>query len=111
MNIICYNIPNIIYKGGFHMEIQIKNYMEDLVSNQLEDIMKKNNCKCFCEKCKADITALALNHLPTKYVATEKGICYAKISSYENQCLIDIVTAITNGIKIVEKYPRHTNDE
>lgn len=95
------------------MEIQmeVKNYMEDLVSNQLDDIMKKNNCKCFCERCKADITALALNHLPTKYVATEKGVCYAKLSSYENQCLIDIVTAVTNAIQIVSKHPRHSSYE
>ncbi len=93
------------------IQMQVKNYMEDLVVNQLEDIMQKNNCKCFCERCKADITALALNNLPTKYVATEKGVCYAKLSSYENQCLIDIVAAITNAIKIVEKHPRHTNDE
>ena len=104
---------NIIYKGGFHMKIQmqVKNYMEDLVANQLEDIMQKNNCSCFCERCKADITALALNHLPTKYVATEKGVCYAKLSSYENQSLIDIVTAITNAIKVVEKHPRHNINE
>ena len=88
-------------------QMQVKNYMEDLVANQLEDIMKKNNCSCFCEKCKADITAHALNHLPTKYVATEKGVCYAKLTSYENQSIIDITTAISNAIKIVEEHPRH----
>ena len=88
-------------------QMQVKNYMEDLVANQLEDIMKKNNCSCFCEKCKADITAHALNHLATKYVATEKGVCYAKLTSYENQSIIDITTAIANAIKIVEEHPRH----
>ncbi|WP_317366858.1 late competence development ComFB family protein [uncultured Tyzzerella sp.] len=92
-------------------KMQLKNYMEDLVANQLINIMEENNCTCFCEKCKADITAIALNHLPTKYVATEKGVCYAKLSLYENQCTIDIITAITNAIKIVKGNPRHNIDE
>ncbi len=92
-------------------QMEVRNYMENLVANQLEDVMEKNNCSCFCERCKADITAIALNNLPTKYVATEKGVCYAKLSSYENQCFIDIVAAITNAIKIVEKHPRHTDND
>ncbi|WP_250278089.1 late competence development ComFB family protein [[Clostridium] colinum] len=92
-------------------QMEVKNYMEELVCNQLEEVMRKNNCSCFCDRCKADIMAISLNNLPTKYVATEKGICYAKLSSYENQCLIDIITAITNAIKIVEKHPRHKDNE
>ena len=92
-------------------QVQVKNYTEDLVYNNLDDIMKKNSSKCFCERCKADIIAISLNNLPTKYVATEKGVCYAKLSSYETQSLIDVVTAITNAIKIVEKNPRHTINE
>ena len=60
MNIICYNIPNIIYKGGFHMEIQIKNYMEDLVSNQLEDIMKKIIVNVFVKNVKRILLRLHL---------------------------------------------------
>lgn len=91
-------------------QIQVKNYMEDLVAAQLEDIMKKNECSCFCEKCKADVTALALNKLQPKYVATDKGICYAKLNSYESQCIIDVVTAITGAAKIVKKDPRHDVD-
>ena len=35
-------------------KVQIKNYMENLVANQLESIMKKNNYPCFCDICKAD---------------------------------------------------------
>lgn len=93
------------------IQMQVKNYMEDLVKNQLQDIMEKNNSSCFCERCKADITSIALNNLPTKYVATEKGVCYAKLSSYENQCMIDVITAITNAIKIVSKNPRHSDEE
>ncbi len=92
-------------------KVQIKNYMENLVANHLEHIMKNNNCSCFCEVCKADITALALNHLPAQYCTTEKGDRYAKLNSYEYQSIIDVVTAITNAIEIVEKYPRHNINE
>ncbi len=92
-------------------QIQVRNYTEDLVYNHLDDVIKKNNPKCFCERCKSDIVAIALNNLPTKYVATEKGVCYAKLNSYETQSLIDVVTAITNAIKIVEKKPRHSANE
>lgn len=89
------------------MKFKIKNYMEDLVENQLEDIMKENNCSCFCDRCKADIMAIALNNLPTKYVATEHDAKYTKLALYESQCSIDVITQITNAIKIVEKNPRH----
>ncbi len=88
-------------------QFKIKNYMEDLVLNQLEDIMKDNNCSCFCERCKLDIMALALNNLPTKYVTTEHALKYNKLALYESQCSIDVITQITNAIKVVEKNPRH----
>lgn len=87
--------------------IEVKNYMEDLVSSQLQTIIKKNKGGCFCEKCIADIKALALNNLPTKYIATEKGFCYAKLDSYETQHMIDVITAITAAIEIVQKKPNH----
>lgn len=92
-------------------KVQIKNYMENLVANQLESIMKKNNYPCFCDICKADITALALSHFPAQYCTTEKGDRYAKLNSYEYQSIIDVVTAITNAIEIVEKHPRHNINE
>lgn len=87
--------------------IEVKNYMENLVSYKIKEFVEKGNCKCSCAKCIADITAISLNNLSPRYTVTEKGNFYAKVDSYENQSMIDVVTAVSNAIKIVEKNPRH----
>lgn len=86
--------------------MEIKNYTEVLVSNKINELIAKNGV-CDCERCKADITAIALNNLKPKYVVSEKGECYAKLSLFENQLSIDVISSITKGIDIVSKNPRH----
>lgn len=86
--------------------MEIKNYTEVLVANKIDELVAKNDV-CDCKRCKADITAIALNNLKPKYIVSEKGECYAKLSLFENQLSIDVISSITKGIDIVSKNPRH----
>ena len=84
----------------------IKNYMEELVDMMIDDVLKDVDV-CGCSQCKADIMAVALNMLPTKYVVTKEGTVYSKTSLLVQQFEVDIITAITKASKIVNKSPRH----
>lgn len=85
---------------------QIKNYMEEIVYNQMKDVLGDFNV-CTCEKCLMDIAAIALNDLPPKYIVTEKGELYSKINSLKQQFEVDVVAAITKAAVLVKRRPRH----
>ncbi|MDR1537717.1 MAG: late competence development ComFB family protein [Clostridiales bacterium] len=89
--------------------IRIKNYMEDCVSDILEAVMKNTN-SCNCDKCKLDITAIALNSLPAKYAVTKKGQLYAKLSTLQQQFDVDIISAVAKAAVIVAENPRHDEE-
>lgn len=85
---------------------QIKNYMEEIVSRQIHEVLRDINV-CNCEKCMMDITAIALNNLPPKYIVTEKGELYSKIGTLQQQFEVDVIAAITKAAVIVKRRPRH----
>lgn len=85
---------------------QIKNYMEEIVFNQMKDVLADINV-CTCEKCLLDIAAIALNDLPPKYIVTEKGELYSKINTLGQQFEVDVVSAITKAAVLVKRRPRH----
>lgn len=83
------------------------NAMETLVEETFDKLKSKLDC-CTCELCRNDIIAYALNHLPAKYVVTEKGAMYSKANSTMNiQPSADIVTALTTGANLVKAHKRH----
>lgn len=86
--------------------MEIKNYMEVCVENMLDKVVSETDV-CKCEKCRLDITAIALNNLPAKYVVTTKGTLYSKLTTLEYQFDVDIITAIARAIDIVKANPRH----
>ncbi len=84
----------------------IKNYMEEVVLNLMEGVLDDINM-CKCELCVMDIAALALNDLPPKYIATEKGELYSKANALRNQFEVDVIAAITKAAVLVKRSPRH----
>lgn len=80
--------------------------MEEVVLNSIEGILDDINV-CKCQICIMDIAALALNDLPPKYVATEKGELYSKVNSLRNQFEVDVIAAITKAAVLVKRSPRH----
>ncbi|SES71189.1 competence protein ComFB [Natronincola peptidivorans] len=87
--------------------MEIKNYMEIVVNNLLPNILKLNDDVCTCNQCVADIKAIALNHLPPKYIATESGEVYSKINALSIQFEADVINALTIAINKVTSSPRH----
>lgn len=85
----------------------LKNYMEEAVDSALEEILARKDDVCKCERCKLDIKALALNHLPPRYVVTDLGYAYTKANELAAQFKADIAVAITNALKVIKKNPRH----
>jgi len=86
--------------------VTIKNYMEEVVLNLIEGVLDDINM-CKCEACVMDIAAIALNDLPPKYIATEKGELYSKVNSLKNQFEVDVISAITKAAVLVKRSPRH----
>lgn len=90
--------------------MELKNYMEILMWQQLDDVLLSHPGVCPCEKCRYDIAALTMNFLPPRYVVTDRGQMFTKIKSLEQQFTIDIITAITNAVTIVSSMPHHVED-
>lgn len=85
---------------------QIKNFMEVIVFNLMNEVLPDINV-CKCEKCKLDIAAIALDDLPPKYIVTEKGELYSKIDALQQQFEVDVISAITKAAVLVKRNPRH----
>ena len=84
----------------------LHNVMEDLVTAQVDGIIKNVGC-CDCEICRMDVIAFALNLLPVRYVVTERGALFSKAQEMNFQLSTDVIAAITTGILMVKDRPRH----
>ena len=90
--------------------MELKNYMEDIVVEKLDEILKnKEKDVCRCDRCRADMAALALNGLPSKYVVTSQGYVYTKLDQLGIQSKTDVIVLLEKAIKIVSNNPRHEN--
>ena len=85
----------------------MKNYMEIIVGDVLEDMLTKRELKCDCERCVEDIKAITLNSLKPMYVVSDKGIVYNMLSEMDIQFRADVIRQITIAIGKVENTPRH----
>jgi competence protein ComFB len=83
--------------------------MEDEVLIIVNRLMDNVDDMCTCEKCRMDVTAIALNNLPTKYVVTEKGELYGKLDTMNYQFETDIIKEVIKAIEKVKKSPQHFN--
>lgn len=84
----------------------VHNTTEDLVELYLDDCIRQAGA-CSCARCRADIKALALNELPTKYVATKVGNTYVRMNAMGTQSQADIITAIISAARVVREHPNH----
>ena len=87
--------------------LKVYNYMEYIVSEELEKLLPSTEALCKCQKCKLDITAWALNRLPPKYIVSEKGRVYTKLGEQNMQFRVDVTRELTKAILYVGKNPRH----
>jgi competence protein ComFB len=87
----------------------VKNTMEELVDININRCMKDSDM-CTCERCRADVFAIALNNLPACYVATTVGDLFVRVNSMSEQGQTDIIAAIMGGILTVKAKPRHGDE-
>ncbi len=88
-------------------KFEIKNYMEKMVKKNLESQLETRNDICKCDRCKLDVMAYSLNHLPPKYVVTDKGSIYTRLQELEVQMNADITREFFKAIEIVNINKRH----
>lgn len=89
------------------MELELKNFMEDLVTEYLEDILEGRDDVCTCNQCLLDIATYALNKLPPMYFSRAKGMIYSRLEEFENQVRADVIALLTAGINRVQESPKH----
>lgn len=87
--------------------MEILNYMENVVMEEIERLFTEKNDICKCSKCKLDIMVMALNRLPPKYVLSAKGRLYTKLKEQEVQFKADVVRELTKAILKVSRNPKH----
>lgn len=80
--------------------------MENIVKDKLDEMLRTENC-CKCDRCIEDMTALALNKLPARYVSTHNGELFSKLNSLVRQNSVDLNIAVAEAIACVSKKPSH----
>lgn len=81
--------------------------METVVEELLALCLRRGEPFCGCERCRLDVVARSLNHLPSKYVVTPEGEKYAQMESLGLQSKTEVMNQVLESIRTVTKNPRH----
>lgn len=83
------------------------NVMQLLVEEKADEYMKMFGI-CCCDKCRVDVRAYALNHLPPKYVVLSQNERVPRLTVYESRFASDITAQLIQACKQVMLTPHHT---
>lgn len=86
------------------------NVMQILVDEKADEYMKMFGI-CCCDKCRVDVRAYALNHLPPKYVVLSRHERIPRLTVYENRFASDITAQLVQACKQVMLTPHHSRDD
>ena len=95
-------IENVIENTPFYST----NIFETIVKECVLEYMQRFEV-CTCERCIADVTALALTNLPSKYIVTDYENVAALIHFLEHKHEVLLMTALTKACLTVHTEPRH----
>lgn len=87
-------------------ELILVNIMEEIVRPRVKTTQKDLGA-CTCETCYLNACALALNALRPKYVTTEKGALFVKITETELAQSVTILFEVTKAVLQVKEHPCH----
>lgn len=88
-------------------ECHIENVMENIITRMdLKKYMEQYGV-CRCSRCCADVKALILTRLPSKYVVAHEDSVAPMIGFYENKFKVRIFTEILKSCLQVKEEPRH----
>ncbi|MEY8337064.1 late competence development ComFB family protein [Lachnospiraceae bacterium 62-35] len=88
-------------------EYRFVNVMEQLILRQDIDSFLDQYDVCKCRRCMADVCALALTGLPSKYVVTSTDSLSPILSYYESKYKIYMLTELIKACNKVRENPRH----
>ncbi|MBE0466482.1 MAG: late competence development ComFB family protein [Candidatus Desulforudis sp.] len=89
----------------------LKNYAEiaaeEVFDEVLAQLRKQRPELCGCRRCREDVLAVALNRLPAKYIATDKGEIFTRVDFSRVGGKAEIIASLIHGFELVNKHPRH----
>ncbi len=85
---------------------QYLNVMEYIVKNAAPQYMKDFEV-CLCVHCTADVTALALSHLPPKYIVVDRDSVSPLLNFYSSRFTQQVVVELTKACSVVKENPHH----
>jgi competence protein ComFB len=88
--------------------LDFRNYMEDVVREVYEEMMRVNPQFCTCERCKLDTMLLALKQLKGMYAASIQGEIFIKLSRDDRQIRTDALVILLQAAEQVAKHPNHS---
>lgn len=86
------------------------NVMQILVEEKADEYMKMFGI-CCCDKCRVDVRAYALNHLPPKYVVLSQNERVPRLTVYESRFSSDVTSQLIQACKKVMLTPHHSRPE
>lgn len=89
----------------------IKNYLEDIVRELVEEEAKKNKQLAESKDLQEDVIAYTLNHLKPKYARTRKGYIITEVELTSEQLRAEILVEVLKAIKIVTDNPEGITPE
>lgn len=82
------------------------NVMQELVEEKADKYIKLFGL-CPCRRCRVDVKALALSHLPPKYVVMHRGEMIPMLTFYEGQYSVGVTAQLAQACQQVMEHPRH----
>ena len=85
-------------------EFELRNYTEEMVRDYVDHNLPKEDI-CDCNKCKLDVIAYMLNHLPASYGITHRGYLFDKMKDMDMQNRVTISKCFHMAVVAVKERP------
>ncbi|EPZ53231.1 hypothetical protein N007_00335 [Alicyclobacillus acidoterrestris ATCC 49025] len=89
------------------MCMTVYNVTERLAKEMIASPEVQGVVQCSCAQCLDDILAIALNHLPARYVSTDQGGTYVKADYMHPQWQSDVLAELIRAAEVVGRQPHH----
>ena len=87
--------------------MQVTNIIEGIVWENIDSVIAKKAGCCKCDRCRADIAALALNNLKPRYTVSHVGSVISRSEFINQSAVANILVALTRAVEVVCANPRH----
>lgn len=89
----------------------LRNHTETVVYQALQNYLRQNKLACTCERCQADIMALALNRLPPRYYVSLQGKILTQCESHALPDQARVMADVVLAVQQVSATPSHPHNK